>query len=252
VSGSNLEDILAIYGAYQRRGLEPSAVVLGIDPWMLNRNNGQNRWQVVADDYYQFLDVLQVKAEGTASDQNNWLDKMQQLVSYDYTKSSIRKLRTGNFGEYYPTESDVVDDFLKRKDGSILYGKELRTTPVETVNQVAKKAADTYPIYSLGDFTELDQGEQEKLEKFVSYLQERKTSITIYLPPYHPILYQTLATSSEYKKVLEAERYLRELARGHNIPVIGSYDPAACGATEQDFYDDMHPKSEFVHILFSR
>ncbi len=47
VSGGSLEDYVAITGIYLGKGLLPKEVILGIDPWLFNRNNGQNRWKSI-------------------------------------------------------------------------------------------------------------------------------------------------------------------------------------------------------------
>ena len=46
VNGASLEDYIAIVGAYESiHGYLPSAVILGVDPWVFNKNNGQGgRW----------------------------------------------------------------------------------------------------------------------------------------------------------------------------------------------------------------
>ena len=45
VNGASLEDYIAIVGAYEViHDYLPSTVILGVDPWVFNKNNGQGRW----------------------------------------------------------------------------------------------------------------------------------------------------------------------------------------------------------------
>jgi hypothetical protein len=42
VSGASLEDYISIIGVYEKTyGYVPSTVILGIDPWIFNKNNGR-------------------------------------------------------------------------------------------------------------------------------------------------------------------------------------------------------------------
>src|SRR5690606_22220124 len=45
VSGASIEDIVAIYQMYDNRKCYPGKIILALDPWILNVNNGQNRWK---------------------------------------------------------------------------------------------------------------------------------------------------------------------------------------------------------------
>jgi len=51
VSGATLEDYLAVYALYARRGWTPRVVVLGLDPWVVNRQHGQVRWKSYGEAY---------------------------------------------------------------------------------------------------------------------------------------------------------------------------------------------------------
>jgi len=44
VSGSSIEDFVAIYEILIENNKLPKSIILGIDPWIFNKNNGQERW----------------------------------------------------------------------------------------------------------------------------------------------------------------------------------------------------------------
>ena len=55
LNGASLEDYIAIVGAYELiHGYLPSTVILGVDPWVFNKNNGQGRWGGLAM-YYNYV-----------------------------------------------------------------------------------------------------------------------------------------------------------------------------------------------------
>ena len=53
VSGGSLEDHLAIYAMYRQHDLLPGTVILGLDPWIFNANNGQTRWHSIAPELFR-------------------------------------------------------------------------------------------------------------------------------------------------------------------------------------------------------
>ncbi|MBF0479358.1 MAG: hypothetical protein HQL26_07730 [Candidatus Omnitrophica bacterium] len=50
VAGASLEDYLIYYWMYRKKGLIPSVVILGIDPWIFNAKNEQNRYKDLAQE----------------------------------------------------------------------------------------------------------------------------------------------------------------------------------------------------------
>src|SRR3989338_6442097 len=58
VAGASLEDDMAIYWLYRKQGLLPSTVIIGLDPWLLNKNSGQLRFESILREYQEISDFL--------------------------------------------------------------------------------------------------------------------------------------------------------------------------------------------------
>ena len=58
VSGASIEDIVGIYQLYKTNNKLPRKIIIGIDPWMFNENNGQERWQSISTYYYNFHNII--------------------------------------------------------------------------------------------------------------------------------------------------------------------------------------------------
>jgi hypothetical protein len=132
------------------------------------------------------------------------------------------------------------------------YGLDTRRRSQSDVQADAIKYASARPIYSLGDFRQLDPEYQRVFERFVDDLAARKIKVIFFLAPYHPLVYDTLLSDPRYVQVACAEAWYREQAARRGIPVVGSFSPAACGLTAADFYDAMHPRREAVSSLFAQ
>jgi len=257
VSGASLEDHMAIYQMYHEINKQPKAVILGLDPWILNRNNGQSRWEPISEHYYNILKRIGInsKPEPTTK-QLLFNNKYLQLISFTYLTESIRLiLRKFNHDSRDMTATDKIlpsEGITKLSDGSLVYGNEVRNRTIENVRARAIGNAKRGSIYALNDFRSLNSNLTELLGKFLQIIIEDNVTPIIFLPPYHPLTYQVISSKSDYKSVIETEKYIRLLANKYNIKVFGSYDPNLAGCNEAQFTDDMHPKEECINSIFSR
>ena len=93
VSGASLEDYIAIVGAYESiHGYLPSTIILGVDSWVFNKNNGQGRW-VGLKKYYDYeLDKIYGKGLDSSSNSKFTINaiKWKQLINFEYTVSNIK------------------------------------------------------------------------------------------------------------------------------------------------------------------
>ena len=249
VSGASLEDLMAIYSLWRQKGLLPSAIVLGLDPWMLNRNSGQARWRSLQADYDAIEEVLWPGSVKPARRSRFPRDKLLTLFSISYFQAGWPRILSND--RYYPT-TDLSDEHsVKLADGSLLYDKDRREIGPEAVRREAIHLAREEPVYSLGDFSELDADAIRNLEAFLGLMKSDGVKVVIYLPPYHPVAYQLLVRSSQYKIIEDAQKYYRRLAKSMGIRVLGSYDPIESDANGDDFQDGMHIKPSGIRKILS-
>ena len=252
VSGASIEDFLAIYELYWERGFVPKIVIIGADPWLLNKNNAQKRWESLEEYYLSMAARLHLKSglPANASANSSLLqNKIAQLINFKYFMKSIDCLRYDR--HIYPTVEREADVSIKLADGSFSYDKASREqSPVQTI-QAATEYAWTNPVYSLGAFKELDPDIQETLERFIDLLKKSGVDVILFLVPYHPGAYKILMQREEYGNILPAaEAYFRDLAQRKGLRLVGSYNPHGWCAPEE-FYDGMHPRKTCVARLFS-
>jgi hypothetical protein len=251
VSGATIEDDIALLELYLEKEGAPGTVIIGADPWILNTNNGFTKWRSLENEYFEGLariNATPVVPEPASSAITRETDRYAALLSGPILFRSIDVLLSES---YYPTDQAQADGFLKMTDGSVVWPNSARDATVEEIDRAAQEFADTHPLAMLGDFSRLDRGLESRFEATVRYLKGRHTTVVLYLPPYHPIAYETLATDPRYACVGEAESYFREVASRERIAVIGSYDPARLNLTSIDFFDGWHLKGEAIERVFS-
>lgn len=253
VSGAGIYDYLGILGVYEACNKLPEKVIIGLDPWILNENNGDTRYQSFIQYVARFEETLEGKRGLNIERMLASLEKEMQLLSVPYYQSSMKKLlknpkealKMGMEVDFYGTLEIESEKNIRYIDGSIEYGQEEREKSVEAVNDSAR-AYVAGNIYQMEEYNLLNKSYCTLLERTIDYLQEKEVEVIIYLPPYHPYVHQYLINTSGYHCFFEAEEYFLHLAEEKGIKVFGSYNPQLLGCTEEDFMDGMHMKRESV------
>jgi hypothetical protein len=244
MAAASLEDYIGLIGIYRGKKELPKVVILGIDPWVFNKNNGLTRWRVFGQDYEAM--VREIAGQGGKG--YGYLDKTHrygQLVSFDYTVANVNSLKKGRTKEPYVTTTVDVDDFVRKPDGSLSFPFSQRFRKDEETRRLAA----AYPSKRERYLTGYEGLSNVKLfEDFVNYLQKKGVKVIFLLPPFHPITYERMIRY--YPMVPEVERYLRNFAASRTIPVVGSFDPEANGFTSLDFFDGSHGHETVLKSLF--
>lgn len=253
VSGASIEDLLAIYDLYEKKGCKIDKVLIGLEPYYLNDNNDQTRWRILNDEYNDCiakLNLHQYKSHQPVIESK--MVKYKELLSLSYFKSSWSYLLRGVDVHYRPTSETVNMELTKLSDGSIYYGEESRNATLQIVNGYAIQSITETPMYSMREFTQLSQKYQTIFTSFIEYLQKKDIEVVFFISPYHPIVYNHCKKNSYYQIMFTAEKYFREVAESHNIRMIGSYDPAFYGFTDSSYYDGFHCKEDALSIVLNK
>ncbi len=250
VSGASLEDMIAIYQLYKMKDALPQKMVIGIDPWIFNRHNGQTRWKGVATEYESFF-----SSENNAGKPNIFFDKFYQLLSPSYFQSSSRMLLKHIFNKGQtlplPTKLKVNDSGTKLSDGSISYDSKYRNVTIQDIDNKAKDyiAGD---IYSLEKYSTFDKEYIYLFSKFVDEILSNNIKLEFVLMPYHPLVYDFFNSNNKYQIVLDFEKYLKNFAINKKIPLTGSFNPYAFNLNSSHFYDGMHLNERGVEIVLGQ
>ncbi|HEY3276358.1 MAG TPA: hypothetical protein VGJ94_07035 [Syntrophorhabdaceae bacterium] len=249
-SGALLGDMAAVIGLYRSKGVLPGTVILGIDPWIFNTDNGLGRpWETLSQYCLDMMKVIdENKRDGNGKERKvdtppkvDRTARVRQLINLDYTLQNWKALRKGK--RMRPTTTAEIDDFVREPDGSIHFPYQCRHSKMG-----GEGPANFMPDSYFNNFNAFYG--TEILEGLVQYLQSRGVRVVFLLPPFHPRAYRAALEVPKYHVTLQVEDYLRGLARKKGITVIGSYDPAPYGFKGEDFFDGTHGHPNVMERLF--
>ena len=249
VNGANLEDYIAILGAYKIfHGYFPKEVILGVDPWILNRNNGRIRWKTIQN-YAIYANQIFSKKDKPSLNKLPFLKKYKELLNYDYIIANFHHLvtRIKRGKPYYIVNNLNVNDFLRESDASIQYPYDTRFPDVKKVYLKALKYTKG-SVYGLENFDYANK--KEKLQQFIDALKNEGVNVTFFLAPYHPITYDILSKNPKYH-LKEVENYFHHFAKQNHLKILGSYNPHTLNLSEKDFFDGMHCNDHVIKQIFS-
>lgn len=247
VSGGSLYDDIAIWHAYvENEKKTPQMVVIGVDPWIFNHNNGETRWKETLFDEY----AAAMKNWGLTQQEKRNFDIYKSLLSISYTRESIKKLFTDMQPLAVLENQESVTDGkqIMYADGSHEYSK---SDEYGTGSEEKAKKYIGGKVYQLEEYDVLDDKLKNDFSVFIKNIQDRGIKVVFFLPPYHPIVYEYLSREAKYRKVLEAEQWFKDYARENGIVVVGSYDPKAIGLDGDAFIDGMHMKRHRNPVRFT-
>ena len=260
VGAAVLQDHLGIYNIYRKRGLLPDVLIIGLDPWVLNRQHGQTAWETIRGSVVEAATLAGVSFQGRAG--IFWTPsrlvglvvpaRYAELASPSYFQLTLEQLsslvKNPVDSEYYSTTDRQSAKHMILSDGSWVYGSWRRSRTVDQVIKAAAESAKRTPD-RMDNFERLDPNLRSILEAFIELLVRDGVKPVFFLPPYHPVLYRTI--SKDYPIVSEAEVYYRNLAAFHQIPVVGGYDPVVSGCEVSECFDPIHPKPNAVRKIFA-
>jgi len=251
VSSASLEDLVAIYSLYEKKGCKIKNIVIGVDPWILNDNNDLNGWRTLQSEYYLRCNNLFNEPKPTYPYlKPTPLRNLKAILSYKYFTSSIQYLKKNIEKGYSVSNKKLNEGLTILPDGTFIYSQKIRNSTQEFIDMKAKRMAETDEGNSLSNYSKLSERYTAIFTKFIEHIQSKNIKITFYFPPFHPIVYHTIETKDKYKIALKAESYFKNFAATHHITTIGDYDPKAIKLTSKDFADGVHLFENGVKKIF--
>jgi hypothetical protein len=239
VSGASIEDLMAIYQLYIEKDYDKSIrkIVIGIDPWIFNKNSGQYRWKSIGNEYNNF------KNKNTSTKKYLFF-KYSRLISPSYFQASIRnipKFLLKEKGELsiMPTYEWVNDTLTREIDGTVIYDIKTRSLTESEISEKINSYINA-EIYSLENYTELSADIIQDFSFFIDKIRENNIEINFFLIPYPEKVYNYLISRQKYNIIHSVENFVKLFAKKNNIIIYGSYDPNLCDIITTDFFDGMH------------
>jgi peptidoglycan/LPS O-acetylase OafA/YrhL len=231
VSGATLRDDIAItYLALDK--IKPRVILLGIDPWLLNKSNGDVRWESLAKDY--------MVARGKLNLQDDVIGASASPVLTHKCDFSLCFVYDAFYKNINRTRLIPINNLPEIKDKIGHDGRHIYNIVYSNNNQ--QKIKDGFK--DLENYSNLQKYSQSNVllrmfNVFLSYTT-KKSKVVLVLSPYHPDFYRKMLQDDI--NLVAIENTFREIAKAHGLRVIGSYNPDKYHCTSNEFYDGMHPK----------
>ena len=232
VPGASIEDIAAIWWMASEK-FNPSVLLIGLDPWIFNRNSGQLRWISLAPEYSSAMAALGIKISIEHPEKESKPPLSESLVSL------YNSINTSTFKS--PDDKPSVIDKI-RHDGSRVYNIAFSQRTLEEVER-SLTAASSYAMTNF-DFSDETKHTLETLTRKLSAAH----NVTFVLSPYHPVVYESISASGI--EIGNIEEVIRQVAVSNGALVIGSYDPSKVNCSAGEFYDGLHPKASCMTKVF--
>ena len=259
VTGASLQDMIALCGIMYQNGTMPENLVIVVDPWILNDNNSDYRFQYsLGDVYYYYLterlgievdrSIVNIRPLYRGDNDAGFFtlpsDVIVNLISITYFQASIQRVISGKWdsGTISAVDTEYGEFGLLRYDGSFSYPLDYRESDQEAVFHRTLQAQEG--VIGLEDYYELESENKKLFIEWLTALNEDGVSVILVMPPLNNNIYTHLMNFQRYQNFFAVEDMLSEIADLTGAEIVGSYNPFAYGFTLEQFYDAYHLKPE--------
>lgn len=257
LSEATIYDLLAATGIMAYNNKLPKRMIIGVDSFLFNPSLNNDRWKdlEVYEKYMESLIETEYVNSEAISKTNVFINEKTINTGFDISKTLSLDYFRYNIdlffeGERFKAEyTDNWDNEVQTKhyDGSLSYESGHRDAPVEDVIALTNAAIDEHVVYRMPGCKEVDIESMALLSKLIRYLTNQGVEVSIYLPPYSPMMYDYIESDPEYVIIDEIESEVRKMVSDQKndlIKIYGSYNPYPCGLEMSDLYDIYHIKAE--------
>lgn len=201
-----------VYQAYKNNDILPRKVILGIDPWLLQKPTSptNNIWGQLTLWKTQMM--------------TDFVLRFQQSLTYVLPY------------EARLTKPLVIQSIMN-DDGSFICASNLITCVwpnlADQERLVQKNSNKVDAIFA----SPIDAELQAQFERFVLAMLADHVQVAFVETPFHPLVKPAVMQNSN---AAQTDRYFRDFAARYQIPFVGSFNPDDCKLDANDFVDVDH------------
>jgi hypothetical protein len=249
VNTALLETHMGLFAIYDQRGIYPSQIVIGVDPWIFKKFRIDTSFETYLEPLRRFtstagITMFDVQAPPT------W--RISNLFSVQRTVAAFKTLDTDHCSGIRAAQHEQSDCAVRRPDMTLRYPIEWRRRTAEEVSAtVSLVVSRRGRMHGFDGFDSIDPGQVKRFQAFLRYLQKKNIQTVLLLVPYHPLVSNILKDSFDWKLTMEVESRVKALAASMRLPVYGSYNPVATKCGISDFFDEMHPRPRCLRKIYA-
>jgi hypothetical protein len=267
VAGGSLDDVIGFYGVLHQYDLLPKTYIIVFDPWMLNDNHYDGRYErSLGDGYYHYMttrmgysvderlkEIDSFYEPGSTDPISFWdlsEDVKWNLISITYFQASIQRYFNTEIivrPDTWPvaTDSEDGESAFLRPDGSFCYPLAYRSADAE---KATVRASMSFPesIIGLEDYTEMESVRKQIFIDFLKCVQQDGVEIKIVIEPISNTLVEYMKVFERYENFFKAEEMIYDIAASFGIEITGSFDPEKLNYDMNCFYDGYHLREQYI------
>jgi hypothetical protein len=231
VSEGGVDDAVSLFEMCVEADKVPSLVVLELDPALMHERHPEN-WVAISDYFNKAL-----ARYGLAARQRS----REGLLSLDHIQSELRFL----LGAQWRAVRTDDSRYHLLPDGTLSFPlAERELLPSQVDAYVTSRLRNEDPNLLRWRTSGAGEFEKSLLRHFLDDLEARHVRVVVFLAPVHRIAYEFYRKLGGYD-----ESWIRAEMMSRGITVAGSYSPFVTGATNRDFFDEVHPRAPIVYRL---
>jgi hypothetical protein len=229
VSGARAEDILAFTRfIFAHPDVKLAEAVIGVDPFALAVPGKGSEYGARLRGVYPLERVMRDRID--FGERLQW--RAAALLGRDWT-TALREIGDPPVKQWFDRAGLYPEsNYVKRIGTSDSSRARYLANHIEMVTTHVPSSAEPDP-QRVTDIIEA-----------VRLLRERRTRVTIFLPPTHPRLLALLRADTIFRAQIDRDRAtLRKLATSYDARFVDLTDPSTAGLTPDDFWDGYHYRS---------
>lgn len=242
VPAAHVADLLGAYGLALEHGPPPDTIVLGLDPWLLQRP--PHRWPANPLAAAADRQRARLGLPPAPHDFRDELEFVRRLPSFAAFRDAFWRWR------HPPRPHRLVltnradnPTFTRLPDGSVRYPAHWNSRDPQL------GVADFLRPPPQGFSFAPDADQEAALRALLTDCRRRRIVVRPVLAPFAPAVYRAWSAPARQHYLPRAEEHLRGIVASFGFTPVGSFDPARCGADAADFYDGIHPRRAVMHDL---
>ncbi|MCB1196818.1 MAG: hypothetical protein KDK51_00465 [Deltaproteobacteria bacterium] len=267
-SGASIEDLEALYVLLEKKQCTPENIVIGLDPWFLNKNQKSERWQSLLDEYTEYQYEHRSFLQQWLWMKKKWI-RFKDLLSYVTTKETLRyviqsngvtqiqvprlvNMRISDFCEPDQinrfVDNDIKDIYIRDYDGHFENCQQHLPSPEEKLQIAESYLARN--MHQMSNWNELDRDVIKRLKKLVQKYKNLTANILLVRPPYHPETYQILQSDPKIAQLLDQmDQALKQLSDDENVKYLSIINPAYVNCEQTEFNDSHHSNDQCLQKM---
>lgn len=269
LTGPTIEDYEALYSILEKNACMPEKIIIGIDPWFLNKRMVSDRWKTWMSKYQEYHH----QKENMQRQENSWVrawaqfkDRLSFITTVESFKFLVKSksIQTDRVELFEGTTQDLCKSEYLAKSytdaGANVYFRETdghsEVCPqFSRAKEEVRKISETYlsrNMHNVADWHEVNMDALTRFGTLVKKFRAQNSKVLIVMPPFNPITYSVLQKNSLIRDNLQKMNDgLEEISKRYGAGFLNLEEASVAHCKDEDFEDSHHGNQVCVEHVAS-